>query len=314
MAYKGVLRTRRFSARDAADRPRDHAATPPEDGSGAPTPCIRGMRPGARAPLRGRTRGARSRARKPRPPHKRYLRAWPGGRSCRRCLGPAVLAVGAVCRARPPRPFCARSAPPPGGSRRRGVKRLWRAWQPGAARPLRRVPGRPPACPGLAPGLPPGVPGLGVGRAPRAFPPRCCSRPRLCLGPLSRVCAGAGPPRPGPLRGGARRSSGPGGRGRPWRAAFWPLAPRAPGSGCWWFGVSCGLRAALPVSRRCASPGPLCGGLGSPLPPPARPPPLGAPGGAWPPAWGSAPLLLGRASRAPLAAPRRAPGGPFDNP
>lgn len=219
----------------------------------------RGLRPGARVPIRGPPGPLGSFAALRR--HKRYAR-WARWALFRPACGPPLRRGPFPCAG--PAAAC---APAPASRLRSGALR--------------------PAAFGLAvagpAGCPPAPP-LGAGR------PRSCGLPvplagPVCLRPRPRCAAGslfgrpccawpwalcsAWPRRVPPSR--ALRASGPG-CSRPGavpgcRPAFLPPPP----------GVGC---APAPARACCASRRRFRGGVGSPLRPPAPPPPLGAPGSA----------------------------------
>lgn len=222
------------------------------------------------------------------------VRAWSG-------LWPALFAHSASCRAGAPAPALVRfgaARPPP---LRGAVPALCALGPFGPPRP------RPP-------GLPPRLPRSGSGAGPlprfrpRSLPPLPGPCPRCAAGSLlGRPCfvSGAalglrggppGPPRPVRCAASGAAGSRPGGlRGPSGRLS----RPPAPGA--------LSARAGLPALAA-ASPAAFWVSVGSPLRPPAPPPPLGAPGGVRPVRC-FAPAL-GRAFRAPLAGPPVALAGP----
>ena len=163
----------------------------------------------------------------------------------------------------------------------------------------------PPASPlGVRRGAPPPLPSPLAAAAARALPSLRCGLPirspllRLGRGPwASRRPAGSPPPRP--LRGFGGGWLPPRGPARPFGPLVWGLWP--PGR---WLRAraSAGLLAAL--SRR------FRGGVGSPLRPPAPPPPLGAPGGVRPVQGAYGPPPGCRFSRPSPAAPPGRVGPP----
>lgn len=163
-------------------------------------------------------------------------------------------------------------------------------------------------------GFPPGSPARGPARGPfpASVPARCRRCPGLALAALRAPCSLAlassrarplgfasarrVPPAPSAARLRGRLAPAPGACAA-LRAACLGLRP--PGL-C--------LRARACAGLLCASPAAFWVSVGSPLRPPAPPPPLGAPGGVRPVRC-FAPAL-GRASRAPLAGPPVALAGP----
>ena len=282
-AYKGGLRPRGAHHAPHADRP-------PHDGRSPAITSTGGFRSvnwgGAAArvprPTRGRTRAACSRS-------LRSLR--PSGSAG--LLGLAFVPRRRLCR-RPrflptPRPALARFAA------------LACCVRFGAARPLSaprcaspRSHARPLPAPSLCCGLGgrsllPTACGLGFASLRASY---SVALAVLCRRPCAaRQPAGV---RLRPLRGKGRARSGPAPLGGP----CGPLLR--------WAGAGPFLVLAGPARLRCASVVVLWWAVGSPLPPPARPPPLGAPGGARLVPSGFAPRCMGRASRAPLAGPPRA--------
>ena len=213
----------------------------------APSPG--GLRPGSRGrkgPTRAACLGAASRAL--------------GISGCaRRPAGPSSLGFSgrpfAPLRVLPGRGPC--PCPRPLRARRARFARLAALSPRSPARPLVRRCAAPRALAGPGP--------LAVPSAPlRAS----CGRP--CFSP-GRLCGCRGPAggRLRPLRGKGRARSAPAPL-RPLRAAFPPPGGRGL--------VGC---ARPPAAACCASPGALRWSWGSPLRPPAPPPPLGAPGSAW---------------------------------
>lgn len=218
-----------------------------------------------------------------------------------RAFGPPFLRTS---RPAAPGPLPLRSA----ASARRARRRF--------AGPFRRfAPSGLSALPGPAPrGFPPGSPARGPARGPfpASVPARCRRCPGLALAarrapcsvalassrarPLGFASARRVPPAPSAARLRGRLAPAPGACAA-LRAACLGLRP--PGL-C--------LRARACAGLLCASPAAFWVSVGSPLRPPAPPPPLGAPGGVRPVRC-FAPAL-GRASRAPLAGPPVALAGP----
>ena len=256
----------------------------------------------------------------------------PPGPPLRSPLAPYAQAVaGRCCALRVP--SCA-GAPAPARVRS-GAARPPPLRGPGPAfAPSLRSPGPPlgprPPAPPLGPCAP--LSRLrGRSLAPGPLPPhprRCGLAVRFALA-LLRVGCGAsvappGPPPGRPLRGfggGWLRPGGVGGLA----AAFSAPPPglgSAPAPARAWGVLRPAGRAwppcrafvapasAAPNPSRCASVGPLCRPWGSPLRPPAPPPPLGAPGGVRPVGWLRPPLRgprFSRPSRGPPSRRARAP-------
>lgn len=276
-------------------------------GAGAPRPPGPGgvRRPcGAAAPhpegpgLLGRDWAPCSRPAVPRPPAGGSRVAPRPAAVAAPCSGRRGAQVPAASASRSPAPFSRR--PRSGGAARARPSRrparrisLWVRWS--APRAL---------CPPSAPWAPPRSASGFLRFASGALASARARPPVSSLRPLRRFWGRFAPP------GFARRPLRRGGRPAPRGVVAYPRrssGPRAPRPG---------LRAG--PCPRVLRPGPfeappwvLCCGLGSPLPPPARPPPLGAPGGPGPILGGFAPRFVGRPFAAPLAGP---PSGPLRAP
>ncbi len=225
---------------------------------------------------------------------------------CARLVGPLARPFCAL-RVLPRRGPCPCARPlrrgaPAAASRGRSGALRPRAFRPSPAPPPGASPPAPPL--GARRGAPPPLPSPLAAAAARALPSLRCGLPvrspllRLGRGPwASRRPAGSPPPRP--LRGFGGGWLPPRGPARPFGPLVWGRWP----PGRWLRARACaGLLAAL--SRRFRV------GVGSPLRPPAPPPPLGAPGGVRPVKGACGPPPGCRFSRPSPAAPPGRVGPP----